>query len=140
GSGPGIAVVRIEGTSAGGETRGDPFGAVQTVGSTTVARQIRRAADDPRVRAIVVRIDSPGGDGNASDLIWRELVRARKEKGKPVVASMGDVAASGGYYVAAGADEIWAEPSTITGSIGVFIGRFDAEELYAKLGLNMVTM
>jgi protease-4 len=87
----------------------------------------------------VVRIDSPGGDGSASDLIWRELVRARKEKHKPVVASMGDVAASGGYYVAAGADEIVAEPSTITGSIGVFIGHFDAGELYGKLGLAFET-
>jgi protease-4 len=90
------------------------------------------------VKAIVVRVDSPGGDGNASDLIWRELVRA-KEKGKPVVASMGDSAASGGYYVAVAADEIYAEPSTITGSIGVFIGKFDLEDLYHSLGLKFVT-
>jgi protease-4 len=88
----------------------------------------------------VVRIDSPGGDGNASDLIWRELRRARKEKGKPVVASMGDVAASGGYYVAAGCDDIFAEPSTITGSIGVFFPKFDASELYEKLGVHMETV
>jgi protease-4 len=87
-----------------------------------------------------VRIDSPGGDGTASDLIWSELVRARKVKGKPVIASMGDVAASGGYYVAAGADAIFAEPGTVTGSIGVFVGHFDASELFGKLGLNLETV
>jgi protease-4 len=113
---------------------------VRIAASEPIARRIRRAADDSAVKAIVVRIDSPGGDGTASDLIWRELVRARKEKKKPVIASMGDVAASGGYYVAAGAEEIWAEPSTITGSIGVFIGHFDAQELYGKLGLTLTTM
>jgi protease-4 len=136
---PKIAVVRVEGDILGGEGGQDPFGAVHVAGAGPIARRIRQAADDPSVKAIVVRIDSPGGDGNASDLIWRELVRARKEKKKPVVASMGDVAASGGYYVAAGADEIFAEPSTVTGSIGVFIGHFDAEQLYGKLGLHMVT-
>src|SRR5205085_10446964 len=104
------------------------------------ARQIHAAADDGQVAAIVVRVDSPGGDGTASDLIWRELVRARKEKKKPVIASMGDVAASGGYYVAAGADEIFAEPGTVTGSIGVFIGHFDATALFDKLGLNLTTV
>jgi len=92
------------------------------------------------VAAIVVRIDSPGGDANASDLIWHELVRARKEKSKPVIVSMGDVAASGGYLVAVGADMILAEPSTVTGSIGVFVGHFDAGELFDKLGLRFVTV
>jgi protease-4 len=135
-----IALVRIEGTIAGGESKSDPLGVSTTSGATTVAKQIRKAADDPGVRAIVVRIDSPGGDGTASDLIWRELQRARKEKGKPVVASMGDVAASGGYYVAAGCDEIWAEPSTITGSIGVFAIKFDASELYEKIGVKLETV
>jgi len=135
-----IAVVRVEGNILRGESRRDPFGAVKVAGSSPIARRIREAADDPGVAAIVVRIDSSGGDGNASDLIWRELVRARKEKRKPVIASMGDVAASGGYYVAAAADEIFAEPSTITGSIGVFVGRFDAEKLYDKLGLNLITV
>jgi protease-4 len=137
---PRITVVRVEGNILRGEGRRDPLGAVKVAGSEPIARRIRRAADDPEVKAIVVRIDSPGGDGTASDLIWRELVRARKEKKKPVIASMGDVAASGGYYVAAGADEIWAEPSTITGSIGVFVGHFNLQELYGKLGLTLTTL
>jgi protease-4 len=112
---------------------------VDIAGSQSIAQRIRALADDSGVKAIVVRVDSPGGDGTASDLIWRELVRARVEKKKPVVATMGDVAASGGYYVAVGADEIWAEPSTVTGSIGVFVGKFDLHELYRGLGLNLVT-
>jgi protease-4 len=135
---PTVAVVRVEGDIARGEGGGDPLGIVELAGSNPIAERIHRLADDRSVKAIVVRIDSPGGDGNASDLIWRELIRA-KEKGKPVVASMGDVAASGGYYVAVAADEIYAEPSTITGSIGVFIGKFDLEELYHSLGLRFVT-
>jgi protease-4 len=139
GAGRRIAVVRVEGDIVRGDNARDPFGVVNAVGSDPIVRAIRRAADDPEVAAIVVRIDSPGGDGTASDLIWRELYRARKEKKKPVVASMGDVAASGGYYVAAGADEILAEPSTVTGSIGVFIGHFDATELFGKLGISLVT-
>src|SRR2546425_999784 len=135
-----IAVVRVEGNIVRGEGGRDPFAVVRLAGSDGIVSRIRRAADDPAVSAIVVRIDSPGGDGTASDLIWRELVRARKEKKKPVIASMGDVAASGGYYVAAGADTIFAEPATITGSIGAFIGHFDASVLLGKLGLNLITL
>jgi len=135
-----IEVIRVEGDIVRGEGVRDPFGAVDVAGSDAIARRIRQAADDPQVAAIVVRIDSPGGDATASDLIWRELVRARKEKKKPVIASMGDTAASGGYYVAVGADTILAEPSTITGSIGVFLGHFDASALFDKLGLQFTTV
>jgi protease IV len=138
GARPKVAVIRVEGEIGPG-SQGGLLGE-SAAGSTEIARRIRQAADDAGVVALVVRIDSPGGDGNASDLIWRELVRARKEKGKPVVASMGSVAASGGYYVAMGADAIWAEPSTITGSIGVFAGHFDASELLGKLGVTAVTV
>jgi protease-4 len=134
-----IGVVRVEGDIARGKGGSDPLGAVDVAASEPIVKRIRSLADDEQVRAIVVRIDSPGGDGTASDMIWRELVRARKEKGKPVVASMGDVAASGGYYVAVAADRIFAEPSTITGSIGVFVGKFDLEDLYSTLGLKLVT-
>ena len=80
---------------------------------------LRKAADDPKVVAVVLRIDSPGGSAVASDLIWRETVRMKK----PVIASMGDVAGSGGYYIAMGARKIFAEPGTITGSIGVIGGK-----------------
>lgn len=134
-----IGVVRIEGDIAATD-RPVPVGPLQIAAAHAIARRVRALADDPGIRALVVRIDSPGGDGNASDLIWRELSRARREKHKRVVASLGDVAASGGYYVAVGADEIVAEPSTITGSIGVFIGHFDASELYGKLGLSFSTV
>lgn len=132
-----IGIVRVEGNIV---LEGDGGFGGQGGASSRIARRIRKLADDPGVKAIVVRIDSPGGDGNASDLIWRELVRARKEKQKPVVASMGNLAASGGYYVAAGADAIWAEPSTITGSIGVFAGHFDASGLLGKLGVTATTV
>ncbi|GAC1594805.1 MAG: hypothetical protein NVS4B10_02800 [Myxococcales bacterium] len=134
-----IGIVRVEGDILA-EGGSGAFGAVPVASAHRIARRIRRLSDDPGVAAIVVRIDSPGGDGNASDLIWRELIRARTEKKKPVIASLGDVAASGGYYVAVGADEIVAEPSTVTGSIGVFIGHFDASALYGKLGLGFSTV
>ena len=88
------------------------------MGSDTVAAALRAATADERVRAILLRVNSPGGSSVASDTIWREVVRARAA-GKPVVVSMSDVAASGGYYIAMAADVIVAQPGTITGSIGV---------------------
>jgi protease IV len=130
---PVVEVVRVEGTIVPGKSRAAPGGG-GLAGAETIAGQIKRAAEDRQVKAIVVRIDSPGGDGVASDLIWRELVRARLRK--PVIASMGDVAASGGYLVAVGADAIVAEPSTLTGSIGVFALKPDASGLLSKLSLS----
>jgi protease-4 len=135
---PVLALVPIEGAIVAGRSRGTPVGG-PLVGAEDVARQVRRAADDDAVKAIVLRIDSPGGDALASDLLRREVARART-KGKPVVASLGDVAASGGYLVAIAADAIVAEPSTATGSIGVFALKPDLSGLLAKLGVNVVTL
>lgn len=131
---PVVQVIRVEGVIAQGKSR-DPLGRDAIAGAETIARAIAGAAEDRRVKAIVLRIDSPGGDGLASDLIWREVVRARRT-GKPVVASLGDVAASGGYFVAVGAETILAEPSTITGSIGVFAAKPDLSGLLGKLSVH----
>jgi len=90
----------------------------QTIGSERISRELRKVRRDDKVKAVVFRINSPGGSALASDVIWREVELLREEK--PVIVSMGDVAASGGYYIAAAADSIFAQPNTITGSIGVF--------------------
>lgn len=105
------------------------------MGSDALVEAFDDASKDPAVRAIVFRIDSPGGSPLASDLIWRAVRRAR-DKGKPVIASLSDVAASGGYYVAAGADKIVAEPGTLTGSIGVFVIRPALGGALEKLGIH----
>lgn len=117
GEAPVIAVIPIEGTITGGHTGGD-FGLVDTTGAETVVAAVRSAAADPRVRAIVLRIDSGGGDAAGSQRIWRAVVKASERK--PIVASMGDAAASGGYFAAVGAKRIFAAPGTLTGSIGIF--------------------
>jgi protease IV len=105
------------------------------MGSETVTRAFHQAIDDPSVRAIIFRIDSPGGSYVASDAIWREVVRARAA-GKPVIATMGNVAASGGYFVAMAADRIVAQPSTLTGSIGVVGGKMVTRDLWNRLGVS----
>src|SRR5688500_16085015 len=130
---PKIALVYAVGEIVGGESQGGPFGG-QVAGSDTVAEALKEAREDDTVQAIVLRVDSPGGSGTASDVIWREVVLARKAK--PVVVSMGDMAASGGYYIAMAADAIVAQPSTITGSIGVFGGKFTLRGLYDKMGIS----
>jgi protease IV len=132
---PTLAVIDVEGSIVAG--RGGPqflpFG-TSTAGGDTIAAALREAAADDSVSAIVLRVDSPGGSVTASETIWREVTRAR-ERGKPVVASMGSVAASGGYYVAMSADAIVANPATITGSIGVFSGKLVVRDLKDRLGV-----
>jgi protease-4 len=134
---PKIALVYAVGAIIPGEGGEGPFGG-SYAGSDTVAKALRQAREDSSIRAIVLRVDSPGGSGTASDVIWREVELARKEK--PVVVSMGDMAASGGYYISMGADEIVAQPGTITGSIGVFGGKFSLRGLYDKVGMTQETV
>jgi protease-4 len=107
----------------------------QTMGSDSVSAAFRAAIEDKNVRAILFRVDSPGGSYVASDTIWRETVRAKKA-GKPVIVSMSSVAGSGGYFVAMAADKIVAQPGTITGSIGVLGGKFLTTSFWDKLGIS----
>lgn len=130
---PTIGIVLVEGTIVPGQSRREPLGAL-LAGADTVTAALRRAAEDEAVKAVVLRVDSGGGDGLASELIWREVQRTRKRK--PVVVSMGDRAASGGYLAAVGADAIVAEPSTLTGSIGVFAMKPDLSGLLEKAGVR----
>ncbi len=132
---PSLALIYGVGEVIRGRGADNPFLQRLTMGSETVGGAFRAAADDPSVRAIVFRVDSPGGSYVASDTIWREVARAREKK-KPVIVSMGDVAGSGGYFVAIGADKIVAQPGTITGSIGVFAGKFVLAGLFDKLGVS----
>ena len=124
-----IAVIYAQGEIQSGK------GQETVIGSERISKAIRKARLDAKVKAIVLRVNSPGGSALASDVIWREMRLAKAEK--PVVVSMGDVAASGGYYIACDADKIYASPTTITGSIGVFGILMSLEELYTdKLGIT----
>jgi protease IV len=134
-----IALVYAIGGVQRGDSGYDPFGGSYTMGSASVSAALRAAIDDDDVEAIVLRVDSPGGSYVASDTIWREVERAQ-EAGKPVVVSMGNLAASGGYFVSMGADRIVAHPSTITGSIGVLAGKFDSREMWNKVGITWDTI
>ncbi len=132
---PTVAVVTVAGllVSGRGGPQFSPFGR-SAAGGDTIAAGLREAAADESVSAIVLRVDSPGGSVIASETIWREVKRAR-DRGKPVVASMGAVAASGGYYISMGADAIVANPGTITGSIGVVNGKLVVRGLKDRLGI-----
>lgn len=134
GHGAKIALITGEGAIQRGEVD-NPFGDETGFGSDTIAGALRDAIDDPAVKAILFRVDSPGGSYVASDTIWHEVRRARAA-GKPVVVSMGNVAASGGYFVAMGADRVVAQPGTITGSIGVFTGKMVLQDFWPKLGVS----
>ncbi|WP_036921449.1 signal peptide peptidase SppA [Propionicicella superfundia] len=130
---PVVAVVPVRGGIVSGRPQPGPGG--PQASADAVGAHLRRAVADPDVRAIVLRVDSPGGSYVASDAIRREVIQA-KAAGTPVVASMGDVAASGGYFVSMAADEIVACPTTLTGSIGVLAGKFVLTGLTEKLGLT----
>jgi protease IV len=127
---PQVAIVVAEGEVVDGE---QPPG---TIGGRSTAELLRRARDDDEVKAVVVRVDSPGGSAFASEQVRRELDLIR-EAGKPVVVSMGDLAASGGYWIALGGDHVIADPSTITGSIGVFVMFVTFPDTLAKLGVRV---
>jgi len=135
--GPRIGVIYAAGTINAGRSGYDPFSG-SVVGAETLIESIRQARRDSSLRAIVLRIDSPGGSATASDAIWRELMIARKDRAdRPIVASMSDLAASGGYYIALPAEVIVAQPSTLTGSIGIFGGKIVTGGVYEKLGANI---
>ncbi|HXH24242.1 MAG TPA: signal peptide peptidase SppA, partial [Vicinamibacterales bacterium] len=135
-----IAVLYAVGTIVSGRSRFDPING-QLVGSETLVEQIRDIRDDESIRAIVLRIDSPGGSAVASDVIWRELTITRRARpSRPLVASMSDLAASGGYYIALPAQAIVAQPATLTGSIGVFAGKIALGGTLEKLGVGYETV
>lgn len=123
-----IAVIYAQGEIAGGE------GDVNVIGEGSIKRSLRDAREDKNVKAIVLRVNSPGGSALTSELIWREIEITKKTK--PIVVSMGNYAASGGYYIAANADRIFAEPNTITGSIGVFGMLPNMNQLGKNIGIN----
>ncbi len=128
-----VAVIFASGAINVGRSTSGPFSDTM-VGSDTIVAAVNDAANDSSVKAIVLRVDSPGGSALASDLMWYALENAKAKK--PVVVSMGDVAASGGYYIACNANKIVAEPATITGSIGVFMGKPVVKGLYDWLGVT----
>jgi len=130
-----VALLYIDGDIIDGRSRNVPLLDSKLVGSYTIAETVQRLRDDRNVKAVVLRIESPGGSSLASDVMWRELVKLGEKK--PLVVSMGSIAASGGYYVAAPGKIIYALPLTITGSIGIFYGKADVSELLGKLGVNV---
>ena len=131
---PKVAIIEAKGLMLTGDSFVDPILGTEVMGSDTISEAVREVKDDDSIKAVVLRIDSGGGLVVAADIIWRELVRLREVK--PLVVSMGDVAASGGYYIAAPADTIVAEPGTITGSIGVVGGKYSFKGLYKKFGIH----
>jgi protease-4 len=135
---PGLAIIYINGDIVDGKSQTIPILGRQLVGGDTIAEAIAQARGDRSIAAIVLRINSPGGSALASELMAREVFKTRKVK--PIICSMGNVAASGGYFAAAGCDKIFAGKLTITGSIGIFNGKFDVSSLLSRLGLSWLTI
>jgi protease IV len=134
---PGVAIIYVDGDIVDGRSRTVPVLGEAMAGGQTLVQAVAAARADPRIGAIILRVDSPGGSALASELIAREVFATRGVK--PIVCSLGNLAASGGYFVAAGCDVIFAEPMTITGSIGIFYGKFDVGGLARKLGVSTDT-
>ncbi|MCS7265843.1 MAG: signal peptide peptidase SppA [Armatimonadetes bacterium] len=134
----GIAMLPIEGILDTGESESTLL--METTGSRTVSQLLRQGSRDPRIKALVVYIDSPGGSAAAAQEIFRSILRFKEQTGRPVIVAMGDVAASGGYYVACAADRIYALPSTLTGSIGVIWQSVSIERLLSNLGIKPETL
>jgi protease IV len=132
---PQVAIIYVDGDMVDGRSETIPLLGNRLVGSYTIAEALKQVREDPRVGAVVLRIETGGGSAMAADVIWREVQLTAKRK--PVVASMGAYAASGGYYIAAPATRIFANPLTITGSIGIFYGKADVAELLRKIGVNV---
>lgn len=128
-----VAIIYASGAINMGRSASSPFGG-ETVGSDTLVKAINDAANDNTIKAIVLRVDSPGGSALASDLMWYALEKAKAKK--PLVVSMSDMAASGGYYISCNANKIVAEPSTLTGSIGVFMGKPVLKGFYDWIGVS----
>ncbi|WP_110953648.1 signal peptide peptidase SppA [Anaerosinus massiliensis] len=128
-----IAVIYVEGAITGG--RGTSSILSENGGTDNLIKQLHEASDDPSVQGIVLRINSPGGSSTATEEVGEEIKKIRAQ-GKPIVTSMGDVAASGGYWLAACTDKIYANPTTLTGSIGVYMPYSNWEELYKKIGIR----
>lgn len=135
---PAVAVIYADGDIVDGKSSTIPLLGRKLVGAETMVAALQAARANPSVKAVVIRIDSPGGSALASELMSREVFKTRGVK--PIICSMGDIAASGGYFLAAGCDRIFAEPMTITGSIGIFYGKFDLSGLLAKLGVSSTTV
>jgi protease-4 len=138
GTGRAIALVFVDGHIVDGKSQSMPLLGVKTAGSYTIAKALEQARKDPMVGAVVLRIDSPGGSSMAADVMWREVELTAREK--PLIVSMAGVAASGGYYIAVPAKRIYASPFTVTGSIGIFYGKADVEQLFQKLGISVHTV
>jgi protease-4 len=133
---PAVALIQATGAIRRGRNgRGSPVGGGSMMGSDSMTAMLRAAAADPNIKAVVLRVNSPGGSYVASDSIWREVVRTRNA-GKPVVVSMSDVAASGGYFISMAADAIVAQPGTVTGSIGVITAKPVLTEALGKVGVS----
>lgn len=133
---PTIAFLAVEGVIDEGYSTGNPLKGEIVTGARTVAEQIEEISKNKDVKALILRINSPGGSYNASNEIWYALERLKTEKNIPVIVSMGDYAASGGYFIALGGDVVLAEPATLTGSIGVLGGKIVLNGLWEKLGVN----